>query len=196
MNGKRRDYPTATTSTPNRRRVMGASAGAALAVLGLDLTGAGATADDGATPAPTGRHGNLDQAIEGVRTAIAAFVDGDPEPYKAAYSHRDDATLFGAWGAYERGWADLGPRFDWAAARFAGGEVEFEEIARVAGAEDLAYTVHLERMRAHLVGSDEIVPVSLRVTHLYRLEAGTWKLTHRHADPIVAIATAESVVEQ
>ena len=30
----------------------------------------------------------------------------------------DDVMIMGAWGAYEKGWAEVGPRYDWAAARF------------------------------------------------------------------------------
>ena len=76
-----------------------------------------------------GNDTSLDQAILGIQAAIAEFIQGKPETWKALCSHRDDASLFGGWGGWERGWEQLGPRYDWAAARFAGGEVAFEEIA-------------------------------------------------------------------
>jgi len=40
---------------------------------------------------------------------------------KALWSHAADVTIFGGWGAYEQGWEQVGPRLDWAAARFRGG---------------------------------------------------------------------------
>lgn len=135
----------------------------------------------------------LDQAIERTRAAVAEFVDGRPGAWKAHCSHAADATLFGGWGGYERGWTELGPRYDWAAARWAGGSVTFEEIARHVSAE-LACTIHFERSRARLAGSAASVAVALRVTHLYRRERDGWRLLHRHADPLVAIQATESVI--
>ncbi len=87
----------------------------------------------------------------------------------------------------------LGPRYDWAAARYAGGDLTFEEIARYAS-DDLACTVHLERMLARLVGVEGTVPVHLRVTHLYRREDDGRKLVNRHANHLVEIQPTESVV--
>lgn len=135
----------------------------------------------------------LEQAIAAIQAAIGDFVQGKPEAWKAMISRRDDASLFGGWGGWERGWEQLGPRYDWAAARFAGGEVSFEEIARYSG-EDLGCTVHLERVRARLAGADEVLPVHLRVTHIYRREEDGWKLVHRHADHIARVQPTESVI--
>jgi hypothetical protein len=47
------------------------------------------------------------------------FINGDPGPWKALASRRDDATLMGGWGIVARGWRDVGARYDWAASRFA-----------------------------------------------------------------------------
>lgn len=137
--------------------------------------------------------GTLEQAIEKVQAAIGEFVQGNAEAWKAMISRRDDASLFGAWGGWERGWEQLGPRYDWAAARFAGGDVAFEEIARYVS-DDLACTVHLERMLARLVGVEETVPVHLRVSHIYRREDGGWTLINRHADHLVSIQPTESAI--
>ena len=49
--------------------------------------------------------------------ALRRFVQGDARPYKSQWSHRDDVTIFGGWGAYEQGWATVEPRLDWAASR-------------------------------------------------------------------------------
>ena len=142
-----------------------------------------------------GDEDELEQAIQRVRAATAEFINGKPEAWKAICSHRADATLFGGWGGWERGWEQLGPRYDWAAARFAGGEVTFEEIARYPSP-DLAQTVHIERMQSRLAGGKETVPIILRVTHGNRREEDGWKLIHRHADALVEIQTPEAVVER
>jgi ketosteroid isomerase-like protein len=38
--------------------------------------------------------------------------------------------------------------------------------------------------------------VSLRVTSILRAEDGTWKIVHRHADPISTPQPAESVIQE
>lgn len=137
----------------------------------------------------------LEQAILTVRAATAEFMNGRPAAWKAMISREPDATLFGGWGGHEQGWEELGPRYDWAAARFMEGEVTFEELTRHV-TDDLAATVHLERATVRLTGAAEAAPMTLRVTHLYRREEAGWKLIHRHADHLIAIQPAESVVER
>jgi ketosteroid isomerase-like protein len=51
-------------------------------------------------------------------------------------------------------------------------------LADVSG--HLAYTVHRERTSVSVDGSPR--DYVLRVTQVYRREAGTWKVVHRHAD--------------
>jgi ketosteroid isomerase-like protein len=59
---------------------------------------------------------------------------------------------------------------------------------------DLAYIVELERFETKVGGADEITPVALRVTSIFRRESGEWKLLHRHADPTSSARPAESVI--
>lgn len=47
------------------------------------------------------------------------------------------------WGAYERGWAQIEPRLEWAEARWRGGHTNFDLLAlETSGA--LAYTIWIE----------------------------------------------------
>ena len=103
----------------------------------------------------------------------------------------------GAWGAYEMGWDEVGPRYDWAAARFgeSGAEVEVEYLSSgVSG--DLAYTVAIERSEVRLVDQDRPAPMVLRVTHIFRKEDGVWKLVHRHADPLMGKTAPATVLQK
>src|SRR5260370_42522667 len=129
-----------------------------------------------------------------MQRAIDAFVAGAPSPYQACWSHADDVTIFGGWGAYEQGWEQVGPRLEWAAARFRGGHIDFEPLALAMNG-DLAYAIWIERGEARVIGLDEFRPIALRVTHLYRREAGTWKIIHRYADHTITKVEAVAILQ-
>jgi len=59
-----------------------------------------------------------------------------------------------------------------------------------------AYILEIERFEAKAGGSEDLTPVALRVTSVFRREDEAWKLVHRHADPITAPRAAESVTQR
>lgn len=125
------------------------------------------------------------------------FINGDPSLWKQNASHRDDVTIMGGWGAYEKGWQEVGARYDWASARFreSGAKVKVELLSSgVSG--DLAYTVAIERNEVLVVGQDKPAPSALRVTHIFRREDGSWKLIHRHADPLISKTAPDTVLQK
>jgi hypothetical protein len=78
------------------------------------------------------------------------------------------------------------------------GDGEFvgsEIVAKYVTAE-LAYVVQLERAKAKVGGREDIAPIALRATMIFRPEYGTWKVVHRHADPIATAQPAESVIQE
>jgi ketosteroid isomerase-like protein len=80
--------------------------------------------------------------------------------------------------------------------RYRDGEVVgFENVAKYVTSE-LAYIVEVERYRAKIGGGEDIAPVALRVTSIFRPEGGTWKIVHRHADPMTTPQPAESVIQE
>jgi len=56
--------------------------------------------------------------------------------------------------------------------------------------------VEVEHFRAKVGDSDDLATIRLRVTSVFRLEDGTWKLVHRHADPITTPQPSESVIQK
>jgi ketosteroid isomerase-like protein len=68
----------------------------------------------------------------------------------------------------------------------------FDTIAWVETA-DLAYEVGIYRNRAKLGDAAEKVPITLRVTTVFRREDDGWKIVHRHADAITTPRPAQSV---
>jgi ketosteroid isomerase-like protein len=127
---------------------------------------------------------------------LTRFVNGDATLWKKNASRSDIATILGAWGAYEKGWPEVGSRYDWAAARFqpSGAKVNVEYLSTVVSG-DLACTVTIERSTVRLVDQEKVAPMALRVTHVFRREAGEWKLLHRHAD-VLTPRTAPATVLQ
>jgi ketosteroid isomerase-like protein len=60
---------------------------------------------------------------------------------------------------------------------------------------ELAYVVQIERAEAKVGAREDITPLAVRATMLFRPEEdGEWKIVHRHADPITTPQLAESVI--
>jgi ketosteroid isomerase-like protein len=139
---------------------------------------------------------DVDQLIEQYQLALGEFVKGNPEPVKKLYSHRDDVTLANPLGPPARGWERVAATVERAASNFRDGEmVGFETIAKYVTPE-LAYAVWLERANVKMGGMEDFAPSTLRVTMVFRAEDGTWKVVHRHADPITTAQPAESVIQE
>ena len=139
--------------------------------------------------------GDLDAVIEDYHRALGAFVKGDPSPLKSLYSRQDDVTLANPFGPPRRGWPEVAETLSRAAANYREGVVVgFEQVSKYVTPE-LAYMIEIERYRAKVGGSEEVTPVSVRVTTILRREDGTWKVVHRHADTITSARPAESVIQ-
>jgi hypothetical protein len=137
---------------------------------------------------------DLLQTVERVREVSQQYLNGDPEPFQGCWSHEEDVTIFGAWGAYEQGWEQVGPRLAWGAERYREGKTEFELLAHSESG-DLAYTVWIERGEARVSGLEERRPMALRVTQIYRRIADSWQIIHRHADAVVEKIESAAVLQ-
>ena len=139
---------------------------------------------------------DLDQVIERSHLALGEIVNGNPEPLKEMYSHRGDVSLANPFGPPARGWDEAARTMERAASNYRDGEIiGFENVAKFVTS-DLACIVEVERYRAKVGGSEDITPVTLRVTSILRPEDGTWKIVHRHADPLTTSQPAESVIQE
>ena len=139
---------------------------------------------------------DLDQVIEQYHLALDEIMRGNAEGYKRVYSRREDVTLANPFGPPARGWEEVAKTLERAASHYRDGEsTGFENVAKYITAE-LAYTVEMERMQAKVEGRDDVTPIAARVTSIFRPEEGTWKVVHRHADPITTARPPESVIQQ
>lgn len=137
----------------------------------------------------------FDQAVDASHRALDEIAMGNPDAFFDLYSRHDDATLANPYGPPARGWAQIEQAGRRAASNYRDGRaIEFENLAKHATAE-LGYILEIERFETKVAGSNEIAPVALRVTSVFRPEDGTWKLVHRHADPITTSRSGESVIQ-
>ncbi len=123
------------------------------------------------------------------------FAQGDATALKELCSHKEDVTLFGGAGGYERGWEHVGPRYSWASANFSGGQTTSEVLAtHISG--DLACAVELEHWDVRLATTGATATIELRVTHAYRREDGAWRVIHRHREHLVPKGNMEGIAQK
>jgi ketosteroid isomerase-like protein len=138
----------------------------------------------------------LDELIERFNLAQGEFLKGNVESMNNLFSDKEDVTLNNPLSPPAHGWKQVAATMERAASQFRDGQiVAFETIEKHATAE-FAYVVRVERAKAKVGGSDDIVPIALRVTMVFRPEEGTWKIVHRHADPITTARPAGSVIQE
>ena len=139
---------------------------------------------------------DVDQLIEQFHLASGEFLKGNPKPTQELFSHREDVTLANPFGPPVRGWEQVAKVSEHAASQVRDGEFVSAEIIERHVTPELAYVVEIERAKAKIGRSEDITPFALRVTMIFRPEEGTWKIVHRHADPITTPRPAESVLEE
>ena len=116
--------------------------------------------------------------------ASTAFVSGDPKPLDAIAVHHDPATIFPPPGMIVEGFEAVNTGNETGAAVFALGSVNQFDVLHSGSGADLAYWTGIQRSVVHMADGSDPVPMDLRVTELFRMEDGGWKLFHRHADPL------------
>ena len=125
-------------------------------------------------------------AIARLRAAMEKVANGDVSAIKGLYSHTADATSFYGWGGYEKGAEAVSKRWDWAGSQFKGGLVRYENVSTVA-TPDMFYVTDIETFENQRVaGVEGVTGWSNRVTHIFRREAGEWRLVHRHGNRLEA----------
>ena len=138
---------------------------------------------------------DLNRAVELHHRAGDMIMKGSHEGYAELYSRQDDVTLGNPFGPFARGYEDVLRTLQGAASHYRDGEATGSERVSEHVTPELACFVEVESYRAKVGGRDDITPVSVRVTSIFRKEDGVWRLVHRHADPITTPRPAESVIQ-
>lgn len=113
-----------------------------------------------------------------------AFVNGDSGPLREILAATDPATFFGPGGGTEYGWSGVLAGNEQAAKQFQPGGTTKLEVFHSGRDGELGYWTGLQHALVRVEGKSEPVPMTLRVTEIFRRDSGAWKLMHRHADPL------------
>lgn len=162
-----------------RRTVLGAAAPALASAGGL--LGSAATAAN----RPTAVDPEVGALVERATQAHAALMQGDLDRYLGLIQTSDDFAFMGPFGGKPTRGADFSAE-RWAAIGrfFRNGRDSTLELVQAWRTDNLAVLAVIERTVAE-VGGLPAQPWALRVTLVFRREAGQWLLAHRHADPLV-----------
>ena len=95
----------------------------------------------------------------------------------------DPVTLFGV-AMVTTGWPKIEATFDWLAATFSNCFSFKIEMVAASANDDLADLAAFEHTTASIGGAPPD-PYTLRMTTIFRREAGAWKIVRRHADSLL-----------
>jgi ketosteroid isomerase-like protein len=127
--------------------------------------------------------GDLEEVIQQYHAALDAIVRGNPEPLKALYSEAPDVVLANPFGPAVRGSQPASARLQHAASQFSDGDLSGHDRLGTYVTPELATIFEVESGKVS-VGGGPVTDWVLRTTTTFRREEGTWKVVHRHADPI------------
>src|SRR5215212_1140557 len=109
----------------------------------------------------------VDELLQKYKLATSEFLRGNPEPYKALFSHQQDVTLANAFFPVVRGWEEVSVTLERTAERLRDGEFLGSEIVAKHVTDELAYVVQLAHERAKVAGSEVLSPIDLRNTLIF-----------------------------
>lgn len=111
----------------------------------------------------------------------AAYSSGDADSLDTIVATTGAATFFPPPGGTVSGAENVRQRYRKDASAFSAGAKNRLDILDSGASGELAFWTGVQHFEGRLQGRD--VRLKLRVTEIFRLEDGGWKLVHRHADP-------------
>lgn len=111
--------------------------------------------------------------------ALTDMGNGIAGKMEDLWSHDESVTAMHPIDGRDLGWTAVKNSFDQVAGIAADGKIELkDQLIRVVG--DVAYEIGTETGEFKLAGNE--VKIGQRVTNIYQLKDGQWKMIHHHAD--------------
>ena len=116
-----------------------------------------------------------------ITTAID-YANGDPKSLNEIVTSHDPATFFSPDGQWQEGAGTIAASYRAGTEHFQAGGHSRLEILQSKASGDLAFWTGLQHADVKMAKTGEVVPMTLRITEVFRYEQGVPKLVHRHAD--------------
>lgn len=110
------------------------------------------------------------------------YINGNSATLIGISTAHDPATFFPPSGDLIEGAVAVNASNEKGAILFREGSTGGFEVLQSWSEGNLGFWTGLQRAKIRMAGQDREVPMSLRVTEVFRREEGEWKLVHRHAD--------------
>jgi ketosteroid isomerase-like protein len=111
--------------------------------------------------------------------ALNMMANGDVGPMASVWSHSASVTTMHPIGGRQVGWEEVNASFAGVAHLATEGKVVLkDQLIRVVG--NAAYELGIEQGAFKVAG--HAINVEHRVTNIYQLEGGAWKIVHHHTD--------------
>lgn len=114
--------------------------------------------------------------------ASQAYVSGDGEPLVKISATKSPATFFSPGGDLTEGAKKIAARYKKDAEVFESADENKFKTLQMSADENIAFWVGLQTSVVTMKGKKKPIPMTLRVTEIFRRDDGDWKLIHRHAD--------------
>lgn len=157
----------------SRRCVLTAAAGIASAEI---------AAAPAAEAAPVAQQ-TIENLVDLSERSNAVLMRGDIDTYRRLITLSDDFTLMAPFGGKPSRRTDYTDERLEAMGRFFRNGTLTQELVAAYGSPDMMVLATIERSHVE-VGGLPAQDWALRVTLVYRREGASWKLAHRHADPL------------
>ncbi|MFM2207285.1 MAG: hypothetical protein RL213_1260 [Bacteroidota bacterium] len=123
---------------------------------------------------------SLKAANDAFYAALNANFIGNTVPLEEIWSHGDDVSDQGPFGARLDGWKAVNDEFLKEGAMKLGGKVICKDLILRHGT-DMGYTACIEEGE-NMSADGKPVVVRFRATNIFRKENGQWKMVHHHTD--------------
>lgn len=111
-----------------------------------------------------------------------AYLRGEAEPFLEICTKKSPATFFSPGGDLVEGAKKVAATHESGAQIFESFDANKFETLHLNADENIAYWVGLQKSVVTMKGKKKPIPMTIRVTEIFRRESGEWKIIHRHAD--------------